>query len=361
MLSNLAPQEPTEGLAIPYARDIVPGVLRVQSNRRKIPGFALSSTPLVEAESLPKSPPLLVNYLVNPRLNRGIRAAGKAYVSRSNHETSIQIPFGGLTSLSCLYRHDSTAPTIEVNRFYHAAARLTVGNVHSAGWLMRDLCNIHLLLNGYSLLHAAAIQNDKSSLVTVGLSNTGKSTTVFDLTINGPCRLFGDDLVVTDGKKLFACPFTGTNVSPSQLPGTRHRIAHWCNRAIPFFEYFGPSGALAVGDYVGQDKIATPSAATHVLFLRRSEKNRTVHLKKNRAVGLLQASNRTEFTFMNSALFSGNDYLNDLSSIDTSLASEHEIFARLVANTHCFLVEGDMPYFRAVAGKMLSPTDNDTK
>lgn len=354
MNPNYGPEAFTDNQSMLYAKDIIPGVLRVQSNCCRIPGFALSSTPLVDIKSLPKAPTLGVNYIVNPELNRGVRAAGKEYSSRSECETSIQLPVGGLASLSCLYRHHLSRPTIEVNRFYHVAGRMTVGNVHSAGWLMRDLCNINLLLNGYCLLHAAAVQYENRSLVAIGLSNTGKSTTVFDLTINGPCRLFGDDLVVTDGENLYACPATGTNINPSKLPRYRQRIIHWCNRAIPFFEYFGPSAALTVSDYVGEENIAEPSPATDVLFLRRSKSRRLIQLEKDQAIRLLKSSNRTEFTFMNSALISANDYLNDRAHIDRSLENESDIFARLVSHSQCFLVEGDMNYFRSVAREILS-------
>jgi hypothetical protein len=130
---------------------------------------------------------------------------------------------------------------------------------------------------------------------------------------------------------------------------------------IPFFEYFGPSAALAVGDYVGPENIATSAPATDLLFLRRADSCRTVPLEAERAAQLLQASNRTEFTFMNSALISANDYLNDESVIDRSLENEKDIVSRLVSGTRCLLVEGDMPYFRSVAGEVLSVSQNDEK
>lgn len=189
-----------------YFADIVPGVMRVRANRRRIPGFALcarSLIPISETETHPE-PPLSINYMVNSDLHSGRKAAGKVYSSANPSEVSIQTPIGKLGSISSLLRHDLHSPTIEVNRAYHRTGRLTIGNVHSSGWLMRDLGNITLLKNGLCLIHAAALSHKDRTVLIVGLSNTGKSTTAFELTLNGPCRLFGDDLVVSDGSQLFS-------------------------------------------------------------------------------------------------------------------------------------------------------------
>lgn len=339
-----------------FDADPIPGVLTLRSNRSKIPNFPLICTRIDELPSkriYGRSPEISLVYRVRKPEHDNKIPDGKLYRRHSENTVSIEVPISRFAKIECSYTSQADSAVLEVNPTYHLLGRMTLGNVHSVGWLLRDLLNIRLLLNKYALLHAAALQSRDACVVAVGLSNTGKTTTSFDLTLNSPCKLFGDDLVATDGANIFACPYTATNVSPSQLAGVGSRSSQWLFRNIPFYGNYGPTRRVPVISHIGDSKMADPTRATHVVFLRRSSVCATSRLQQSAAHSLLTASNRTEFTFMNSPLFSAFDYLNDTTQLPDAIRNEEEIFDSLLESTDCLLVEGDIPYFKGLISELV--------
>lgn len=349
------PQTSTSENDLVFRKVVVPGVLSVEANTARIPGYALSVSRLQQADAdrCEEDSILVVRYRVSAGPYKGIHSKGKAYV-RQEIGSEIRMPVRGFGTLTCAVRPDGRSPSIEVNRFYHRAARLTIGNIHSPGWLLRDLTNIHLINNGYCLLHAAALNCGPRTVVALGLSNTGKTTTALDLTLRGPCKLYGDDLVVVDGSRVYACPEAGTNVSPRHMPTFRKRVAHWACRTIPFFENYGPNASLPIRSFVGESNMADPTPVTTLLALRPAQTNRTRSIGDSETLDLLLASNRAEFTFMNSALFSANDYIHGSRHVDNAICSERAILGKLASTTETLLVEGTIDYFRYVITEALN-------
>jgi len=336
--------------------DLIPGVLNLRSNRQRIPNFPLACSRISELPKIRvdgREAGINLAYQVRTPQDNKLIPAGKLYRRDARNKVSIEVPISRFAKIECSYTNQPGRATLEVNPTYHKLGRMTLGNMHSVGWLLRDLLNIQLLLKHFALLHAAAIQRDKACVVAVGLSNTGKSTTSFDLTLNGPCKLFGDDLVATDGRNIYACPYTATNVSPGELSSLGSRGSQWLFRNIPFYGNFGPTKRIPICSHVGEQKMAQPTPATHVVFLRRSSTCSTSPIETAAAHSLLTASNRTEFTFMNSPLFCAFDYLHDTNQVRDAIDNERDTFSELLDNTECLLIEGDMPYFRKVVTSLV--------
>lgn len=341
-----------------FEAEPIPGILRLLTNRAKIPNFPLVCTPI---DQLPHEqrdgaePEITIRYHVDKHVQDTTIPDGKVYRRERADHVYMAVPIGPYSKIECSYSTDSAHAELEVNTTYHKLGRLTLGNVHSVGWLLRDVFNVQLLLRNYSLLHAAAIKSEDSCVVAVGLSNTGKSTTAFDLTMNGSCQLYGDDLVATDGKNIFACPYTATNISPADLPQMKHRASQWLFRNVPFYGNYGLTKRIPICSYVGSENMAHPAPATHIVFLRRSSSRSTTRITPGKAMRLLTASNRTEFTFMNSPLLCAFDYLNDTDQMDQALSFESSIFSTLINSVDCLLIEGDVPYFRETISSLVKP------
>ncbi len=67
-----------------------------------------------------------------------------------------------------------------------------------AWWLERD--------RGWTLLHAAAVATPAGGLVLSGLPGCGKSTTALAALGQSSWRVVSDNLLFTDGRRVFACP-----------------------------------------------------------------------------------------------------------------------------------------------------------
>lgn len=337
-----------------YEMQVVPGVLEVVSTVRKIRMFPLASDFRKEPSSTADSPKIRLGYVVANDAYAQDLSKGKVYRRIDDETVSITIPFSRFAGVTCAYTYGQDFPFIQVNKFYHLTGRVTFGNVHATGWLMRDLCNIHLLLNGYCLLHGAGLQNGNANVILLGLSNTGKTTTCLDFVQRGLCKLFGDDLLVTDGEKLYPCPFTNTNVAPNKLPTMPKRGFHWAAQNIPFYENFGPAGTIPLCDFIGADNIAAQAPASDLIFLKRASVNKTRRASQAEAVSLLKSSNRTEFTFVNSPIFSAYDYLIGTDHVGQSMQNENQIFSDLATRVNAMIVEGSVEYFRDVVYALIS-------
>lgn len=85
-------------------------------------------------------------------------------------------------------------------------------NLHGIYYLLSDLANVLLLSRGYLTLYASAVcyEPDKRGVVCFAPPNTGKTVTATQLCEQFEYRLLGEDVVITDGKQLFSCPWTNS-------------------------------------------------------------------------------------------------------------------------------------------------------
>ena len=325
----------------------VPGVLAVFSNKPRIPNFPLVQRlkPVDQIAADDLDVPLKVTYRVGAVPETSQKLEGKVF--RRIDNTLIQeTPVGPFARLSVALHCDAANPTIAVNPFYHSAGRLTVGNVHSCGWLVRDLCNIHLLSNRKTLLHAAGLKHGNRTALIIGLSNTGKTTTVVNLVQSRDAEYYGDDLVVTDGKYLFPCPHVAANINPSHNTGAKYAFIQWARRTIPFFENYGADIPFSISDHLGYEHCATPAKVTDIIFLIRSEQPADRRVSNDEAAQLLLASNRTEFTYATSPVFCAAEYLGIGFNLTHLVDREAHLMGQLVRNSRCRLVEGGHEQFR---------------
>lgn len=103
---------------------------------------------------------------------------------------------------------------------YQRIVRKRIMHLHDPYYLLSDLANILLLKNGFMTLYASAIKHSLSDkgVVCFAAPNTGKTLTATSLCKNNEYRLVGEDIVITNGKQLFSCPWTASYRKKGSAP-----------------------------------------------------------------------------------------------------------------------------------------------
>lgn len=330
--------------------EIIPDLLTISSNRRNLKGFPLCedlSVAKVHKEG-PGQSILQIKFQVDPDLRISNRREGKAFKRLDSDFVGMEVPIGRMANVTCAISFSGANPELRVNQTFFRAGKLTIGNVHSVGWLLRDLCNVHLLRNGFGLIHGAALRSDSACVLLIGLSNTGKTTTVKRLISEIGAKTFGDDLLATDGKNAIACPYTGVNIAPSELARFNDRIMQRAKRVIPFYEYIGPTSKANLVGHFGNKAIAEPVKIGSIFFLRRAGKFRVSNMDHGAARNMLIASNAAEFTYSSNSLFHAYDFLMQSNVAAGAWEAETRLLDKLCSNSSCYLIDGDIPNFVSV-------------
>lgn len=100
----------------------------------------------------------------------------------------------------------------EIGEHYHKVIKHRTMNLHGTYYLLSDLANMLLLKNGLLTLYASAVYNAavKKGVVFFAPPNTGKTYTATTLCKSYGYQLVGEDVVVYDGHRVHACPWTAS-------------------------------------------------------------------------------------------------------------------------------------------------------
>ena len=116
-------------------------------------------------------------------------------------------------------RIDDNTIEVAVGKNYGNFVTKRVMNLHGMYFLLSDLANVMLLKNGYLTLYASSVYSEANHRGAVFFAppNTGKTVTAMKLCKKPGYQLLGEDVVITDGERLFACPWTSSYRKPSQF------------------------------------------------------------------------------------------------------------------------------------------------
>ncbi len=108
------------------------------------------------------------------------------------------------------FNNDSVDVVVGKNYFKYVKLRMM--NMHAVYYLLSDIANMLLLKKGYHTLYASAVCSKEKDRGIVFFSppNTGKTLTATTLSREYPYSMIGEDIVITDGKKLYSCPWTSS-------------------------------------------------------------------------------------------------------------------------------------------------------
>lgn len=98
----------------------------------------------------------------------------------------------------------------EIGRNYFKFIRLRMMNLHGVYYLLSDLANMLLLKNGFLTLYASSAYYAPTGKTVVCFAppNTGKTITALKLCDTYGYALVGEDVVITDGHRIYSCPWT---------------------------------------------------------------------------------------------------------------------------------------------------------
>lgn len=100
----------------------------------------------------------------------------------------------------------------EIGKHYYSLIKSRIMNLHSAYYLLSDIANMLLLKNNFLTLYSSALYFEplKKGLVNFAAPNTGKTYTAMQLCEDVSYKLVGEDVVISDGYRIYSCPWTNS-------------------------------------------------------------------------------------------------------------------------------------------------------
>lgn len=100
----------------------------------------------------------------------------------------------------------------EIGEHYYSFIKNRTMNLHGMYYLLSDIANVLLLNNGLITLYASSVYHEtsKKGIVTFAAPNTGKTTTAMKLCGFPGFKFVSEDIVISDGRKLYSCPWTNS-------------------------------------------------------------------------------------------------------------------------------------------------------
>ncbi|MBQ6540169.1 MAG: hypothetical protein IJL71_04005 [Oscillospiraceae bacterium] len=199
-----------------------------------------------------------------------------------------------------------------VGKSYSRLVRLKVMNIHPIHYILFDLVTALMLKNGYLPVYAASFAwKDRGGLI-MGPPNMGKTLTAIRLDEDPDIRLLGEDIAVTDGKRIYSVPWTDT-----------------------YRRYYPKSDADKRPSFSG-----TPAELRYVFLLNRESGGKCRFGDCSKQISLL---NRYGIKWSSSPAVIALSYFNDDLSLDSLLDRESEILRQVTENAAAAEVTSDDP------------------
>lgn len=323
---------------------LCPGILNLQTNAIPIPDFQLGPATACSA-SAPESE-LTVEYVVGE--TDRVRGTDKGIEVRENR-ILYHKGLGMFGDLQCVISLNSQTSRLKVNKTYHRLGRKSISTVPSVGRLLEDIVSIQLLRNGYALLYCGGVAHGDTATLLIGLTNTGKTTTVLNLVQNRDAKYISEDIAITDGRNLYCCPFTVSPVDADFTPSRRTSAHTWVAENIPLLDSTTLRSIDSIYDILGEDRVEQSGTISQICFLFRSNGSRSEADDAQRIL----LTNRGEFTYMTNQVLLGAQYLGYDIDIEAAMETERNILNDLVGDCNVYSVSGNQEdMYRSVKDKM---------
>ena len=235
---------------------------------------------------------------------------------------------------------------MRVNERFLKRIKFRFNNLHSPGYLMNDLVCVRLLEEGYAPLHCSAFTfgTEDSAVLVIAPPDTGKTLTTMRSVFDAGAEFLSEDLAITDGETLYACPWTSTfryydDLSMSWQSKLRMKLI----KVFPLAEFMPtPDEDRTIDNYIEADRIKQKAKISHVAILAR-RKGGLVHLDKNEARRMVFGLNRYEFNYMKSPIMVAYSYFNPSIDLDAMVVEEKRILGNVIDNAKCMMVQNEDP------------------
>ncbi len=235
-------------------------------------------------------------------------------------------------------------PEIYTNSRYLKHIRWRFNNLHSPGYILTDMVCALLLMRNLCAIHCSAFSIGSATVAIIAPPDTGKTLATMRAIFDHQASFISEDLAITDGENIFACPWTSTfryydELSMSRLMALRMKLI----KLIPVVEIMPfPGTRKTIDTYIGQDRIVEQSKITHVAILARREGGVKI-IDKNAALEMVSNLNRYEFFYRKSPMLTAYSYFNPEFNSEALVKKEQEILSSLVNRSECILVQSKDP------------------
>ncbi|MDI7277430.1 MAG: hypothetical protein QME94_15740, partial [Anaerolineae bacterium] len=239
-------------------------------------------------------------------------------------------PFLAGSTLYLLASDLEDAPAVEVNRAYLRFVHYRFMNLHSVAHVLTDLVCLLLLRRGLCPLYCSAFRLRHSTVVVFAPSNTGKTLTTLRACLEHGAEFLAEDLAISDGRQVFAVPWTST--FRSAHPGASAHVEHAlgvARRGLPLLAPLIARSAASITDYLPYSRICHRSPATHLVILERGA-SRVSSLSPEAALRKVGNLNRAQLSYGGSPLNNAYEYFNPGLDIGGAFQTEYAILHQLV-------------------------------
>lgn len=232
----------------------------------------------------------------------------------------------------------SPEPFIRVNRNYLRFVTHRFMNLHSLGYILTDLASLLLLRRGYAPLHCSAFQCGDATVVIAAPPNTGKTLTSVSACMHHGARYIAEDLAITDGKNVFAVPWTSTFRYYKEIDsGIGSRIRAAATKLVPPMELLTTKRPKPITDYIDPASRIDRARATHLVVLERGGES-VKSMTSATAFAKIRNLNRYEFNYHRSPLIVAYEFFNPTLDIEGAYQAEAILLQRFVDNIDSRLV-----------------------
>lgn len=208
---------------------------------------------------------------------------------------------------------------VYVGRMYLQLVKKRMMNLHGMYYLLADLANMLLLNKGYLTLYASAVCSsvEHKGVVFFAPPNTGKTLTAMKLCEFSNFKLVGEDIVITDGNQLFACPWTSSYRQKTKLSDSASAFGR-------------------VNQQLDMHKVSTSCVLTQLVVLALGEKE--LLEDKNEVLKRIVILNGYLFNYYSSPIVKVLNYFTDEYYNDWNNCAE-KMLRKMVDNCNCYVIQ----------------------
>jgi len=226
----------------------------------------------------------------------------------------------------------SDEPHVTANKMYYRFVRYRFMNLHSIGYILTDIAVFLLLKHGYAPLHCSAFRKGDATVVIFAPPNTGKTISTMMACMEHGAEFLAEDLAITDGRTLYAVPWTSTfryysRVEKSLLA----RTANTLTRIFSPLELILARKAKPISAYVESEKICEQAKITHLAILERGTTS-VQRVTQQEAYRKILNLNRFEFNYQKAPLLVAYEFFNPSLNLAGACEMEQNILAELTDN-----------------------------
>jgi hypothetical protein len=249
--------------------------------------------------------------------------------------THLELEAGGLLS---------GEPEIRANRNYQRFVTGRFMNLHSPAYILTDIAVLLLLRLGYATLHCSAFRMGNATVVVFAAPNTGKTLSSMMACLQHGAEFLAEDLAITDGRKIYAVPWTSTFRYYSQLKQPfSARVAGWGRKLFPPLELIATGGQKRISAYLDSGRICPEAEITHIVLLGRG-KLEVCREERCEVLRKIINLNRFEFNYIRSPLITAYEFYNPALDVLGNFQRERQLLERLVESSRdCITVRVNEP------------------